>query len=119
MLVAAAWVRPDPRGHGTHEQLGLTPCKFRSLTGHPCPSCGMTTAWAYVVRGDVAGATRANIAGLVLAVAAIAAVPWLSTAAIHGRWPWRRPRLEPLLYVGTMWLALVAIDWVRRLVVAG
>ncbi|MAT68839.1 MAG: hypothetical protein CMJ58_04885 [Planctomycetaceae bacterium] len=118
-LAAAAWVTPDARGHGTHEQLGLAPCKFRSLTGHACPSCGMTTAWARMVRGDVVGATLANAAGAALAVAAIVAVPWLLVAVIRGRWPWRRPRLEPILYVGTLWLALIALDWVRRLVQTG
>ncbi|MCA9238189.1 MAG: DUF2752 domain-containing protein [Planctomycetales bacterium] len=115
LLIAAAWAVPDARGFGTHEQLGLAPCQFRSFTGHACPSCGMTTAWAYLVRGDVPRALKANMAGAVLGAAAMAAVPWLLFAAASGVWLWRAPCLEPILYVGTLWLALVALDWVRRM----
>ena len=44
LLVTARNLEPDPRGFGTHEQLGLTPCYFQELTGHVCLLCGGTTA---------------------------------------------------------------------------
>ncbi len=44
---------PDPRGYGTHIQLGLRPCAFAALTGRLCPTCGMTTAYAWFVRGRI------------------------------------------------------------------
>ena len=34
---------------GTHQQLGLPPCNFVTLTGYPCPACGMTTSFALLV----------------------------------------------------------------------
>ncbi|MBI3272105.1 MAG: DUF2752 domain-containing protein [Planctomycetes bacterium] len=51
LLAVAAWLKPDPRGFGTHEQLGLLPCGFLRATGLPCPTCGMTTSFACMVRG--------------------------------------------------------------------
>lgn len=30
-------------------------CLFRSVTGWPCPGCGMTRAWVSLLHGDVAG----------------------------------------------------------------
>ncbi len=36
---------PDPNGYGTHRQLGLGACTMLSLTGWPCPMCGMTTTF--------------------------------------------------------------------------
>src|SRR5262245_30550053 len=60
VLGLARWVTPDERGYGTHEQLGLPPCAFRVVTGLPCPSCGMTTSFAYVVRGQVLVAALTN-----------------------------------------------------------
>ena len=116
LLAAAAWTTPDPRGYGTHEQLGLAPCSFRTWTALPCPSCGMTTAWAYVVRGRLARAVGVNLAGAALALASLACAPWLAWSALRGEWPLRRPRWEVGLYVGTILLGIAAMDWVRRLV---
>jgi hypothetical protein len=51
LLGLAKTLVPDPRGFGTHVQLGLRPCAFATMTGRPCPTCGMTTAFAWFVRG--------------------------------------------------------------------
>ena len=51
---------PDPRGYGTHTQLGLRPCAFATLTGRLCPTCGMTTAYAWFMRGRIERAWRAR-----------------------------------------------------------
>ena len=47
----------------THRQLGLPPCTFKEMTGLPCPSCGMTSSFALLVRGDVMNSLRANAVG--------------------------------------------------------
>lgn len=47
LLTAAARIAPDARGHGTHEQLGMPSCAWPSLFDMPCPTCGMTTAFAH------------------------------------------------------------------------
>ena len=77
---------PDPRGLGTHQQLGLPPCTFRVLFGRPCPACGMTTAWANVLRGRLPPALRANVTGTLLCGLDLAAVGWLGfrSCAVDG-----------------------------------
>ena len=69
ILVTAFRLQPDPRELGTHRQLGLPPCGFYVMTGLPCPTCGMTTAFALAVRGRVVHAIQALAAGFVLALA--------------------------------------------------
>ena len=49
-LGAAVRLQPAREGLGTHQQLGLPPCTFRVLFDRPCPSCGMSTSWAHLVR---------------------------------------------------------------------
>ncbi len=72
-IMGMAWyMNPDPKGIGTHQRLGLPPCGFLVTTGLPCPTCGMTTAFAHTVRGHLLEATRAQPAGTVLALFTIA-----------------------------------------------
>jgi hypothetical protein len=77
---------PDgtPRRVGTHQQLGLPPCTFRVATGLPCPSCGMTTSFAFLMHGDVGQSLRANAVGTLLAVFGLGLIPWCLASA------WRR-----------------------------
>ncbi len=49
-------------------------CPLRTLTGVPCPLCGMTTSVEATVRLHVRDALAANPAGIVLVLAAVALV---------------------------------------------
>ncbi len=92
VLGVALWLHPDPRGLGTHRQLGLGPCGFILTTGLPCPTCGMTTAFAHTVRGQLVRAFLAQPAGMLLALAAIvtfATSVWVLLAGRMPRWPLR------------------------------
>lgn len=86
ILVVAASLRPDLAGHGTHEQLGLPACGFLGATGHPCPTCGMTTAFAHVAHAHFGAAARAQPFGALLALGTSAAF-WASlhVAALGSR----------------------------------
>jgi len=81
----AAAIDPDPRGYGTHQQLGFPPCGFYVLFGIPCPSCGSTTAFASFVRGRWVFAAQANLAGFLLALVCAGLVPWSLFSAWRGR----------------------------------
>lgn len=116
VLGVARWLRPDPKGFGTHQQLGLLPCAFRTMTGYGCPSCGMTTAFAWFARGKPAESWGANPAGLVLAITCAILAPWMLVAAATGRaWGVRsldRPAM--MLFIGLVGLTL--IFWVARMI---
>jgi hypothetical protein len=81
----AGWLEPDPRGFGTHQRLGLPPCTFRALCDIPCPSCGMTTSFAHLMRGHFTQALHAHVGGTVLALACAVQVPWCWWSAYRGR----------------------------------
>jgi len=83
LLLASALV-PNSSGFGTHEQLGLPPCTFQSVFGVPCPSCGMTTSWAYLLRGSIDESLKANLAGFLLCLLAFVSIPWLVWIATRG-----------------------------------
>src|SRR5688500_16584743 len=73
LLAMAAWLSPDRSGLGTHHQLGLPPCNWVTAAGVPCPTCGMTTAFAAAADGDLLSSFRAQPFGCVLAIATAAA----------------------------------------------
>lgn len=99
---------PDPRGYGTHQQFGFGPCGLIVTTGLPCPTCGMTTAFAYAVRGRWVRAFQAQPAGLVLALASVGGLLLSIRAVVLGRWPaWLRDdRIVFRLFIGLLLLLL-------------
>ena len=68
VLVVAAFLKPNPKGLGTHTQLGKPACGFYERTGYPCPTCGMTTAFAHTVRGQLFQAFAVQPAGALAAL---------------------------------------------------
>jgi hypothetical protein len=104
---------------GTHQQLGMPECSFKRFFGRPCPTCGMTTSFALLMRGDVGGSLRANAAGTLLAAALLALIPWSGWSAIRGRWLFVRAAewwilLGLVAAVGLAllrWLAVVGVPW--------
>lgn len=117
VLATAAWLKPDPSGMGTHQQLGMFPCSLVYITGYPCPTCGMTTAFAHAVRGHVFRAFHAHPGGFVLAlvtaVVGAAALSVLLTGKTVGvNWY----RVSP----GRVVLAIVVVllgGWLYKIVV--
>jgi len=77
LLATAATLTPSEDGFGTHQQLGLPPCSFSMMcNGLPCPSCGMTTSWSHMMRGQIIQSFNANPGGALLALSALVAGPW-------------------------------------------
>lgn len=70
VLLTAAWLEPASAGHGTHTQLFMAPCAWPYLFNIPCPTCGMTTAFAHAADGDLIGSFVAQPMGCLLAVGA-------------------------------------------------
>jgi hypothetical protein len=119
VLGIARCLQPDARGYGTHQQLHLPPCAFQALTGLPCMTCGMTTAFALGARGEFGRAFVTQPCGLVLFLGVIAlavdSIVALGTDRTlrQARLPWKR-----------IWLtvaAICALAWGYKLwiVIAG
>ncbi len=116
LLILAARVTPDPSGLGTHRQLGLPACSVVVLTGYPCPTCGMTTAFAYTVRGRLIAAFLAQPAGTLLAMATIAAVGISLGVLVTGKvWRINWYRVPPGR-VSVLVLAILLGGWIFKLV---
>lgn len=107
--VLGSWVDPDPRGFGTHEQLGLAPCRMMEWAGIPCPGCGVTTSVSLLWHGSpwvsFVNQPFGFLMGLVVPLMALLAIVRhfrgrnLYAHAVALRWgPW-------LLSLGSMMLA--------------
>lgn len=119
VLGAACWLKPDPRGFGTHTQLGLLPCAFKAVTGKPCPTCGMTTSFAWFTRGRFDRSWQANPAGSLLAPVCLLMIPWLLAGAVRGRPVGFRSVEGPVIAVVSATVALSLLFWIIRLFLGG
>jgi hypothetical protein len=86
VLAIARRVAPDASGLGTHVQLGLPACGFLASTGLPCPSCGLTTAFAHMVRLNPWDAARVHPVGVPLFMVVVVAALTCGIAAALA-WP--------------------------------
>ncbi len=77
-------LKPDPRGMGTHQQLGMPPCTMYMLIGLPCPTCGLTTAFAHVVRLQVLDAIRVQPFCVVILVIMLLSAAWYAATIVSG-----------------------------------
>ncbi len=82
ILGVAAYLKPSPEGLGTHPQLYMPECGWIMLMDLPCPTCGMTTAFAHAAEGHLVASLATQPLGGILAIAtAIALLSGLYVAA--------------------------------------
>ncbi len=113
IVLFAILLEPDPRGFGTHEQLGFEPCEMLQSTGVPCPACGITTAVTLAAQGDVWLALRTQPMGPLLVIL----VPVLTASALlahlRGEDVYRRYRQRKLPWLRACLLVSLA-SWAYR-----
>lgn len=123
VFAVAALLQPyhedgTPRRIETHRQLNLPECNFKKLTGYPCPSCGMTTSFALLVRGDLWNSLLANFAGTALALFGIAFIPWAVATALAGRVVWIRSVEAVIFRLCIVFMILLVGHWAIALWIA-
>ncbi len=109
---------PDPRGLGTHEQLGLPPCTTALLFGIPCPTCGMTTAFSLMARGRVLDAFRTQPAGAFFSIAAAMIAVFCVVFAAIGKGPAMRLTARQVGAAVVAVVVIVIAAWIYKLSVA-
>ncbi len=124
VFATALWLDPyyadgTPRKDETHRQLGLPECTFKSLTGKPCPSCGMTTSFALLLRGDLASSFQANAVGMLLAGFLLVVLPWAVASVIRGRLIYIRSLERALTWTVAVFLTLLLGRWAIVLLCSG
>ncbi len=116
LIAIGLWLKPSAAGIGTHQQMGLPACTFLKMTGYPCPSCGLTTSFAYAVRLEFGRSLSVQPFGFVFFWLMILWIPvsiiltskemtW--SEMIDGRW-------APTIFY--MLMALYVTGWIWKLV---
>jgi hypothetical protein len=118
VIGVASWLEPATQGHGTHQQLGLDGCTVLTLTGWPCPMCGMTTTFSLMADLRVVEALWTQPFGVVLFLLTLAT---LGVALAELVWPtdrWRRlwRWLAPWeTWAAGLFLAGLGLGWVWKI----
>ncbi|GAA1635779.1 DUF2752 domain-containing protein [Actinoplanes couchii] len=111
LVAAAATVWPALVDHTG----AALPCPLRTVTGIPCPGCGLTTAAVALVRGQFGAAIEANPLIFGLAAFTVAVVPLVALRAVGLLGPPRPWSSERRRLMG--WIAglLAVASWLYQL----
>ena len=105
---------PSPTGTGTHQALGLPPCGMLVMTGHPCPTCGVTTSFVLAAHGRFSEALVNQPFGLVLFLAVAAGLlATLATVATGRTWA-PLARVSVVTTAAILMVVLVLASWVYK-----
>lgn len=115
-VVALAYrLRPAAEGFGTHRQLGLPPCPFLTITGLPCPGCGLTTSFAHMSKFNPGAAFAAQPFGVYAFALTLLLIP-LSAYLIKRRVSWQMAfELRAIQYALRLTVALLVAGWIYKL----
>jgi len=115
LLGVSAWLTPSPTGLGTHTSLYQAPCGWIVSMNCPCPTCGMTTAFAHAADGNLPASFVAQPFGMVLAVGT--AMTFLLGAYVAITGSRIASRLTRLWRPRLVWViaALALISWVYKI----
>ena len=92
------------------------PCPLRTLTGVPCPFCGMTTATVAITHGNWTAAAAASPLAYLVAALIVGTVPAIRAARAVGQIPTPRPwSVAARRRVGRVMAGLIALSWVFQL----
>jgi len=113
LLGVAAWLEPAADGLGTHTTLGLPRCGWVAAADIPCPTCGMTTAFAHAADGSLVTAFVTQPAGAVLALVAAMALIASTHTLVTGQsiLPLLSPLFRPAGWTALGLFVLVAWIW--------
>jgi hypothetical protein len=91
------------------------PCPLRTLTGVPCPFCGLTTATVELTHGDWAAAAQANPVVYLAAAAALGTVPILIARALGKASPPKPMSARNRRRLAAAGIAISAGSWLYQL----
>lgn len=75
----------------------------------------MTTAWSYLVRGQIRAAAQANAGGALLGLAAMTAIPWAIVSAARGHVLGGQMMSRVVVVVAAVILTTALLPWLWRL----
>ena len=119
VLGTALWLQAYPAGVGTHRQLGLGGCTVLTLTGYPCPMCGMTTTFTHMAHLQILDALKTQPFGVLLFSVTLAAFLLGSSDLVAPAGRWRRALawiLSHEVQIAAGLLGGMGLGWIYKLI---
>ena len=90
-------------------------CVFHTVTGIPCPTCGLTRALCRAIQGDFSGSLHMHPAGLIVLAVLVTWLGWSLMEAWQGRPLWETGRHRAIRAASVLAAAVTVVFWIARI----
>jgi len=115
LMIIPFFLQPNINGYGTHTQLGIHRCPLFTFFGIKCPTCGLTTSFSLIAKGELKQSIKIHPLGIPIYLCVIMVL--LNSILALCKKDFVISYAQEILFTRSIFFALI-VTWILKSVLA-